>query len=168
MTQQSNLPASVAPSILPVERRLPQPDADATVLVRMVTESLDPNVETVDSLKAAYAAINLPPNIKRSVDSIFDELVSMAHSKEPTVWILNHPHPLASEAKIVRMYHREDGGVDVYSSDGKMFVRTFVPERVIRFCDEAMSEDTFVEFITIAEEEEEEEEEEELPEEPEP
>ena len=67
------------------------------------------------------------------------------------------------------MYPREDGGVEVYSSDGKMFVRTVLPERVIRFSDEAMSGDTFVEFIEIAEEEEEEEPEEpKEPEEPEP
>lgn len=128
MTQNNNFPAHAVPSILPVERRLPQPDADATALVRMVTEPLDP----IDGYK------------------------------EPTAWLLNRPHPLAGEAKIVRMY-RDDGGVEVYSSDGKMFVRTFVPERVIRFCDEAMSEDTFVEFIEISELDEEEEEEEEIP-----
>lgn len=124
---QNNFPASITPSILPVERLLPQPDPHATALVRLVTDSLD-------------------------------------ESKDPTAWLLNRPHPLATEAKIVRMYQREDGGVDVYSSDGRMFVKTFVPERVIRFADEAMSEDTFVEFITIAEEGEEEEEEEPEPE----
>jgi hypothetical protein len=127
---QNNFPAHATPSILPVERRLPQPDADATALVRMITDPLD-------------------------------------GSKELSEWLLNRPHPLASDAKIVRMY-RSDGGVDVYSSDGRMFVRTFVPEHVIRFCDEVMSEDTFVEFIAVAEEDEEEEEEEELPPEPEP
>ena len=133
MTQQNNFPATAGPSILPVERRLPQPSPDATALVRLVTNPLAADGD-----------------------------------KEPTVWILNHPHPLASEAKIVRMYHHEGSGVEVYSSDGKMFVRTFVPERVIRFLDEAMSEDTFVEFIAISEEDEEEEEEE-LPEpQPEP
>jgi len=125
----SNLPRDVGPSILPVERLLPQPRPDATALVRLVTASL-----TADG------------------------------DKELTVWILNHPHPLATEAKIVRMYSREDGGIEVYSSDGKMFVRTVIPERCIRFFDEAMSEDTFVEFITIAEEDEDEPE----PEEPEP
>ena len=141
MTQQNNFPANAAPSILPVERLLPQPDADAAVLVRLVTDPLvqyDPGTPDKDK------------------DST-------------TVWILNQPHPLAPEAKIVRMYPREDGGVEVYSSDGKMFVRTVLPERVIRFSDEAMSGDTFVEFIEIAEEEEEEEPEEpKEPEEPEP
>jgi hypothetical protein len=127
----SNLPAHVGPSILPVERRLPQPDEDATALVRLVTDPLNPE----DTAKQS-------------------------------VWILNHPHPLANEAKIVRMYSREDGGVEVYSSDGKMFVRTVIPDRVIQFFDEAMSEETFVAFIEEAETEEEEEE---LPEpEPEP
>jgi hypothetical protein len=130
----NNFPANAGPYILPVERRLPQPDADATALVRLVTDPL-----TLDEKGKT--------------------------EEEPTSWLLNRPHPLAPEAKIVRMY-RDDGGVEVYSSDGKMFVRTFVPERVIRFCDEAMSEDTFVEFIEIAEEDEEDEEPEE-PEEPE-
>ena len=166
----NNLPASIDPSVLPVERLLPQPSFDATTLVRLVTDSLDPSgvTDTVAQLKSRYAALSLPPNVKRHVDSIFDELASMAHSKEPTVWVINQRHPLATDAKIVRMYHTE-GGVEVYSSDGKMFVRTFVPERVIRFFDEAMGEETFVEFIVAAEEdveEEEEEEEEEL--EPEP
>ena len=124
----NNFPANAGPYILPVERRLPQPDADATALVRLVTDPL-----------------------------ALDEKGKL--EVEPTAWLLNRPHPLAPEAKIVRMY-RDDGGVEVYSSDGKMFVRTFVPERVIRFSDEAMSEDTFVEFIEIAELDEDEEEEE--------
>lgn len=115
--------------ILPVEHRLPQPDADVAVLARLVTDQL-----------ADYPPGTLDKDREAS-----------------TVWILNRPHPLATEAKIVRMFHREDGGVDVYSSDGKMFVRTFVPARVIRFCDEAMSEDTFVAFIEEAEVDEEEE-----------
>jgi hypothetical protein len=86
-----------------------------------------------------------------------------------TVWLLNRPHPLATEAKIVRMYYRDDdGGVNVYSSDGKMFVRTVIPARVLRFYDEAMSEDTFVAFVEIEESEMEEPEEPELEPEPEP
>ena len=134
----NNLPANVTPSILPVERRLSQPSPDAASLVRVVTDQLNPE------------------EAKKAKDG---------SAPASTVWILNYPHPLANDAKIVRMYAREDGGVEVYSSDGKMFVRTVIPERMIRFFDEAMSEDTFVEFIAIAEEDEPEEEEE--PEEPE-
>jgi hypothetical protein len=120
----NNLPAGFDPSILPVEKRLPQPDADATTLLRLVTESLDPQ----------------------------------GKNKEPTVWILNRAHPQAG-SKILRMYHRDDGGVEVYSSDGQMFVRTIIPARIVLFLDEAMSEETFIQFITIAEEDEDEEEE---------
>ena len=134
MTTNNNQPANA--SILPVERRLPPPDENATVLVRLVTIQLN------------------PAEIEKAKDG---------KSKEPvmdqTVWILNGAHPLAG-SKIVRMYRVEDG-VEVYSSDGQMTVRTFIPERAICFYDEMMSEDTFVAFIAAAETEEDEEEEEE-------
>lgn len=120
----TNLPASVSPSTLPVERLLTQPSPDATALVRLITDPLA---------------------------LVRDKKGDVVRASEDTVWILNNQHPLASDAKIVRMYRREDGGVEVYSSDGKMFVRTVVPERVIRFLDEAMSEEMFVEFIDLAE-----------------
>jgi hypothetical protein len=94
-------------------------------------------------------------------------------SKDLTPWVINKPHPLTKESKIVRMYHRDDGGVEVYSTDGRMFIRTFIPGQHVVFFDEMMSEDTFIAFIDEAEadEEEEEEEEEEVeqaPAEPEP
>ena len=118
-----------------VEQRLPQPDPDATILIRLATQSF-----------AAGAGA------------------------EPMAWVMSQKHPLVAEAKIVRMYLREDGGVDVYWTDGKMFLRTFIPERAIIFFDEVMSDDTFVAFIEQAESEEEEEpedpEEPEAPEEP--
>jgi hypothetical protein len=124
----NNMPANVAPNVLPVERRLPQPSPDATTIVRLVTDPLD----------------RLPSDGDKK--------------REPNVWILNQAHPLAGEAKIVRMYLREDEGVEVYSSDGKMFVRTVLPARVVRFFDEVMGEETFVAFIAEAEAEEEDEE----------
>jgi len=125
---------NTSPSLLPIEHRLPLPDVDATTLVRVVTDPL--TIETEAEAK------------KRS---------QLGMLREPTTWILNRAHPLAG-SKIVRMYHREDGGVDVYSSDGDMCVRTHLPERVVRFLDETMSDDTFVAFIEEAETEEEEEE----------
>lgn len=109
-------PTHAGPSILPVERLLPQPSPDATVLVRLVTTS--------------FAADG---------------------NKEPTMWALNQPHPLVTEAKVVRMYLRDDEGVDVYWSDGQMFLRTYVPERAVIFFDEVMGEDTFIAFIEQAE-----------------
>jgi hypothetical protein len=134
MTQQTqnNHPGERRP-ILPVERRLPLPDPNATVLLRLAT---DP-----------FAA---------------------GGSKEPIAWVQSQSHPLVPEAKVVRMYLREDGGVDVYWSDGQMFLRTYIPERAIRFFDEVMGEDTFVAFIEQAEAEPEEEEEEEPEPEPAP
>jgi|HubBroStandDraft_2_1064218.scaffolds.fasta_scaffold02019_7 hypothetical protein len=87
---------------------------------------------------------------------------------EPMAWVMSQQHPFVATAKIVRMYLREDGGVDVYWSDGKMFLRTFIPERAIIFFDEVMSEDTFVAFIEQAEAEEEEPEPDDPGSEPEP
>lgn len=74
--------------------------------------------------------------------------------KKLITWILNYPHPLANGAKILRMFF-EDGGIEVYSSDGHMYVRTFVPERYIKFFDETMSEETFVDEVAASEEEDE-------------
>ena len=168
---QNNLPPNAGPALLEVEHRLPLPDADAATLVRLITDPLGPDesvASTVKRLQAQYGALTLPANVKRSVDTILEELSSLAHSKEPMAWILGRPHPLAG-SKIVRMYLREDGGVDVYSSDGGMYVRTFIPARVVRFLDETMGEDTFVEFIEEEEEQgPEETDEPDEPEEPEP
>ncbi len=127
-------------------------------------ENASPSVLPVERLLSPPS-----PDATALVRLVTDSLAADGSAKEPTVWILNSPHPLATEAKIVRMYSREDGGVEVYSSDGRMFVRTVVPARLVRFFDEAMSQDTFVEFIAAAEEDEEEEEPEPDPEpEPEP
>jgi hypothetical protein len=125
MTQQqhpNDLP------ILPVEHEIPQPDPDATILIRLATHSL---------------------------------AIGASASPEPMAWVMSQQHPLVRTAKIVRMYLREDGGVDVYWSDGKMYLRTFIPERAIIFFEEIMSKDTFVAFIEQAETETESEEEEE-------
>jgi hypothetical protein len=130
---RNNIPATVAPEILPIERLLPQPSPDATALVRLVTDPLS------------------PPHPNHEADG--------GKQPQPTVWILNGPHPLAPEAKIVRMYQREDGGVEVYSSDGMMFVRTVVPSARVRFFDEAMGDQTFIAFIAEAEADEEEDDE---------
>lgn len=141
----NNLPANASPSVLPVERRLPQPEADATALVRLITDQLNP-VE-LKRVKDGTQSKDKP---------VLDQLL----------WILNSPHPISPEAKIVRMYHVEDG-VEVYSSDGQLFVRTFIPEHAVRFFDEIMSEEAFVSFIEDAESDEEEPEDPEDPEDPE-
>lgn len=104
-------------NMLPVERRLRAPSADAATLVRLVTDA-----------------------------------VGKSGQYE---WLMGGPHPLFPEAKIVRMYRRDGGGVVVFASDGKMFVRTSLPERVVHFFDEVMTEDTFVDIIEGAEEGEE-------------
>jgi|HubBroStandDraft_4_1064222.scaffolds.fasta_scaffold81844_2 hypothetical protein len=144
MTANSNNRPNT-PHALSIEERLPPPDETAALLVRLVTDPLNP-----DEIKQAKASA------AKTGESVISQ----------TVWILYGHHPLAPPAKILRMYPSEDGGVEVYSSDGQTHVRTTIPERVIRFFDEVIPEETFVEFIEDAESEEEEEPDE--PEEPEP
>lgn len=128
--------ANSSHTLLHIERLLPPPNKDATTLVRLVTTPLAivPDAKDKDAVKL---------------------------DTQPTVWLLDRAHPLAGYAKILRMYHREDGGVDVYSSDGQMFVRTYIAEHCILFFDESMNEDTMVAFVEAAESDEEDEEEEE-------
>lgn len=126
----NNIPANASPTVLPVERRLAAPSPDATALVRVVTEPLA-LLEDSDS------------------DSV------RAVKKRPTVWIIDQEHPLTGGgAKILRMFRDGGGGITVYSSDGILFVRTYIPDRCVRFADEVMSEQTFIAFIEQEEEEE--------------
>jgi hypothetical protein len=113
---------------LPVELELPESNPSMSALIRMITDPIGSPAQ--------------PDGSSKEVDA-------------PLLWLLGRAHPLAG-AKIVRMYRSDGGGVDVYSTDGEMYVRTFIPERVIRFFDETMTMETFISFIADAEEDEEE------------
>jgi hypothetical protein len=73
--------------------------------------------------------------------------------KETTViWIVGSPHPLVPKVKIVRMF-LDRGSVEIYSvsEDGKAGMRNRVPEHRVRFTEEAMPIDVFIEELAAAE-----------------
>lgn len=115
----------------------------------------------VNARLTALEALLPPPSEDATVllRVVTDPLTPGGAKDPPTVWVLNKPQPLSDDTcKILRMY-RTDKGVDVYSSDGNVLLRTSVPERYVRFTDEMMEEGTFVAFIEQAESGEEEPEE---------
>jgi hypothetical protein len=87
---------------------------------------------------------------------------SLKKGSEPMVFAVGHPHPLANDVKIVRMFVAESpDGVEVYSAtaDGTSGMRDRIPWHRILIVGEAMPLDVFVEELAIAEGEGEEEEE---------
>jgi len=72
---------------------------------------------------------------------------------EPITWIVSQAHPLVSGMKIVRMFIGE-GGVEVYSHDGKIGMRNLVPMISVRLTQEAMPLDIFEEELIAAESDE--------------
>jgi|HubBroStandDraft_6_1064221.scaffolds.fasta_scaffold878644_1 hypothetical protein len=72
-------------------------------------------------------------------------------AEEPVVWFVSRPHPFVPGLKVVRMFLNHDG-VEVYSlsSDGKAGMRNLIPMSRIRFIEEAMSLDVFVEELAVS------------------
>lgn len=68
-------------------------------------------------------------------------------------WGVGAPHPLVPETyKVIRMFV-DRGGVEVYSvsNDGKSGMRNLIPMERVRFIEEAMPLDVFVEELDAAE-----------------
>ena len=84
----------------------------------------------------------------------------------PVLWGIRRPHPFVDGMKIVAMFYG-NGGVEVFSEDGKGGMRDLIPLAMIRVAQESMSMGVFKEELAIAfaggDDEEEEEEEDEDP-----
>lgn len=91
------------------------------------------------------------PLLNRVVSSpIFKE------QSDALMWKVGEDHPMASGWKIVRMF-LDGAGVEVYalppSNGSGHFTRNFIPIASVRFTEEIMSVEVFVEELTAAEEE---------------
>lgn len=77
-----------------------------------------------------------------------------------TVWVVSKNHPLIPDMQIVRMFN-VDGGVEIYSTsnDNKAGMRNFVPTSRVRFTEEVMTLDVFVDELAAAEGEDDEDDE---------
>jgi len=71
---------------------------------------------------------------------------------EPVAWLLGAPHPFVPSMRIVRMFVVPDG-VAIYSAaDGSPDgMRNLIPMHWVRFVEEAMPIDIFVEELSLAE-----------------
>lgn len=74
--------------------------------------------------------------------------------RDPAItWGIGAPHPLVPDTyKVIRMFV-DRGGVEVYSvsSDGKNGMRNLIPMERVRFIEEAMPLDVFVDELDAAE-----------------
>jgi hypothetical protein len=113
-----------------VQYELPPPSDP--VVTRVITNGLFP--EPIPRDKQGVALI--PP---------------VPRAEEPLSWVLGAPHPQVDDFRIVRMFRVEDG-VDVYSvSKTWECTRNLLPWSTVRFVEETMSAEFFVEEIRLAE-----------------
>lgn len=110
------------------------PSPSDPVVTRVISNALFPDPPP----RGSKGELLLPPGFPRA--------------EEPVSWALGEPHPQVDGFRIVRMFRTEEG-VEIYSvsSDGQC-TRTTLPTSMVRFVEETMSPDYFVEEIRIAEE----------------
>lgn len=72
---------------------------------------------------------------------------------EPAMWAISQPHPFVPTMRVVRMFVRGSGDVEVYSlaDDGGGAMRNLLPTHTVRFVEEAMPIGIFIEELTLAE-----------------
>ena len=117
----------------PQEYQLPLPRTP--MVTRVISDALFPDPVP----KGSRGELLLPPGFPRA--------------EEPILWALGDKHPLVGDMRIVRMF-RTDDGVEVYSvaGDGSRGTRNLLPSHRLRFVEESMPIDVFIEEMTIAEE----------------
>lgn len=72
--------------------------------------------------------------------------------EDPVIWAIGQPHPLASTAKVVRMF-MDHGGIEIYSiTTEKVGMRNHIPMAYVRLTEETMPLDFFVDLLISAEE----------------
>lgn len=72
--------------------------------------------------------------------------------EEAITWVVGQGHPLVPDMKVIRMFV-DRGGVEVYSvsADGRNGTRNLVPMPMVRFIEEAMPLEVFVDELAAAE-----------------
>lgn len=97
-----------------------------------------------------------PPQFPMLTRMISNSLFPSENGREePVVWIVSQPHPLAQNARVVRMFIDRDVGVEVYSelADGKG-IRNLIPLAQVRLTEEAMPREVLIDEIAAVEEDE--------------
>jgi hypothetical protein len=89
------------------------------------------------------------------VDRAGNPIAGAPLKEEPMTWVLGSAHPLVPGMKIVRMFvvRASGGGVEIYSvtEDGRGTTRNLLPMHRVRFVEEVMPIDVFVEELELAE-----------------
>ena len=125
--------------------RLPPASPGRPLLTRMLSNALFVSPPTLP----------MPPQgASLDVHALLAMQRQAAHADpidQPITWVAGQPHPLVPNMTVARMYV-EEGGVDVYSHDGRNGMRHFIPMDTIRLIEEVMPLDTFADEIEDAEE----------------
>jgi hypothetical protein len=112
--------------------QLPLPNPNAPMVTRVITNALFPE----ESPKGPRGEPLLPPGFPRA--------------EEPLTWVVGQKHPLDGNIQIVRMFRAEEG-VEVYCVGYENGIRCFLPTHQVRFVEEGMPIDLFIEELAIAE-----------------
>jgi len=76
--------------------------------------------------------------------------------EDPVTWMLGQPHPFVPTMTIVRMFVVRSGGVEIYSVGGSPGsppdgMRNLLPMHSVRFVEEAMPIEVFIDELALAE-----------------
>jgi hypothetical protein len=112
--------------------QLPLPNPNAPMVTRVITSGLFPE----PAPKGPRGESLLPPGFPRA--------------EEPLTWIVSQKHPLDENITIVRMFRTEDG-VEVYCVGYDNGIRCLLPTHQVRFIEEGMPIDLFIEELAVAE-----------------
>jgi len=118
--------------------QLPLPNPNAPMVTRVITSGLFP--EPIP--KGSRGELLIPPGFPRA--------------EEPLTWVVGQKHPLDENIQIVRMFRAEEG-VEVYCVGYDNGIRCFLPLHQVRFVEEGMPIDLFIDELALAESDEEEE-----------
>ena len=117
-------------NVVPMRRALPPPQFP--MLTRVISNALFP--EPVRDARGVVVST-------KSIDVC-----------EPITWAVSQAHPLVPNMKVVRMFV-DRGGVEIYSvsDDGQNGMRNLIPMHWVRFVEETMPPEVFVEELDAAE-----------------
>jgi hypothetical protein len=137
---------------MPMRMQLPAPGFP--MVTRVVSSPLfppdPPSVNLADYLR---------PELLRALTRVEGERLQQAltaasatQREEPVTWVVAQSHPFVPTMKIVRMFIAEDG-VSVYScaEGGAEGMRNLIPMHTVRFVEEGMPIDIFVDELNLAE-----------------
>jgi hypothetical protein len=100
------------------------------------------------------------PMVNRAItNALFSESSTapgLPPREDPVTWMCNQPHPLVPQMKVIRMFYIRGVGLEIYSlpdSEQSQIppMRNFVPTHWVRFVEEIMPAEIFVEELAYSE-----------------